>query len=194
MSLIATAVKHMIAAGMDADAIVAAVADMEAEITPTKSKGAERQARYRERNKTSQSVTSDDSDANPSPLCPPLDKETPPTPPKEINPPPISPQPFPRLPIADAGLWADFLKNRKAKRLPNTATAHERLKRDLAAMASQTGWTEAAIFRACVERGWGGIYDPTDGAKPSAKPEAHKDFMRKRYAEAEPPPVVHAIE
>lgn len=193
MSLIA----KLIEAGTPADlvaevAMTLARAEVAQEAIETRrSKDRERQQRKRG------NVTSRDNmgqDVTPSPLCPPLDKETPPTPPKEINPPPISPQPFPRLPIADAGLWADFLKNRKAKRLPNTATAHERLKRDLTAMAAQTGWTEAAIFRACVERGWGAIYDPTDGAKPTAKPEAHKDFMRKRYAEAEPPPVVHAIE
>jgi hypothetical protein len=49
MAVIAAALKHMIAAGMDADAIVAAVAEMESAATPPRSKGAERQARYRER-------------------------------------------------------------------------------------------------------------------------------------------------
>lgn len=185
-------------AGAPMEAILIAVRALEERDAEVDAKRAvERDRKRRQRQRDSHGTVtgqSEDITANPSPLCPPLDKETPPTPPKEINPPPISPQPFPRLPIVDAGLWADFLKNRKAKRLPNTATAHERLKRDLAAMASQTGWTETAIFRACVERGWGAIYDPTDGAKPTAKPEAHKDFMRKRYAEAEPPPVVHAIE
>ena len=34
-----------------------------------------------------------DNESTPSPLCPPFDKETPPTPPKEIKSPPISPQP-----------------------------------------------------------------------------------------------------
>ena len=54
---ISVAVKHMLAAGMPADAIVAAVEEMEACIAPSRSKAAERQARYRERNKASQSVT-----------------------------------------------------------------------------------------------------------------------------------------
>ena len=54
---IAVAVRHMMAAGMDPDAIVAAVAEMEAAAVPQRSKNAERQARYRERNKASQTVT-----------------------------------------------------------------------------------------------------------------------------------------
>lgn len=83
MSIIATAVRHLIAAGVSGDDLVRAISDMEAELTPRtplRSKGAIRQERYRERNKTSQSVTSDDSDASP-------DKESfPQTPFKETNP------------------------------------------------------------------------------------------------------------
>jgi hypothetical protein len=59
-------------------------------------------------------------------------------------------------------LWADFLKNRKAKRLPNTASAHRKLQTDLAAMAAQTGWPPGQVFAACVAKGWGAIYDPRD--------------------------------
>lgn len=104
-------------------------------------------------------------------------------------------KPFPRLPVAEPEVWDDFLKNRKAKRLPNTATAHERLKRDLAAMAKQTGWTEAKIFRVCVERGWGAIYNPVDGLKANSDPPpGHRDFMQRQYATALPSPEVHAIE
>lgn len=103
---------------------------------------------------------------------------------------------FPRLTISDDALWRDFLKNRKTKRLPNTATAHERLKRDLAEMAKQVGWSEAAVFRACVEKGWGAIYDPTSGGQQSTAPpaDAHRDFMRRQYADKAPLQEVHAIE
>ena len=85
MSVIASALKHMLAAGMPHEAIVAAVAEMEANAAPVRSAGAVRQQRYRERNKASQTVTGDvcdGSDATPSP------KEIPPTPPKEITPSP----------------------------------------------------------------------------------------------------------
>jgi hypothetical protein len=74
MSVIAAAVKHMLAAGMAHDAIVAAVEAMEAEMPAVKSSGAARMARYRERHKasqTSQSVTSDD------PLISPMVSPTP---------------------------------------------------------------------------------------------------------------------
>jgi 5-methylcytosine-specific restriction endonuclease McrA len=46
---IAVAVKHMIAAGMSPEAIVAAVAEMEAAAQPVRSNGAVRQERYRAR-------------------------------------------------------------------------------------------------------------------------------------------------
>jgi hypothetical protein len=77
VSLIAAALKHMLAAGMPHDAIVAAVADMEAAAGPVRSKGAARTAAWRERHKASQSVTSDESDACDASLSP---EQKPPTP------------------------------------------------------------------------------------------------------------------
>lgn len=68
MGVIATALQHMIAAGMPHDQIVRAVAAMEV-ATDTRSTGAKRQARYRERNKGTPMVTAlrqgDDMDCNP---------------------------------------------------------------------------------------------------------------------------------
>lgn len=63
MSVIAVALKHLIAAGVTGDALVTAVTEMETEIslTPYRSSGAIRQDRYR-RNKASQNVTSVTSD------------------------------------------------------------------------------------------------------------------------------------
>ncbi len=89
MSVIASALKHMLAAGMDHDAILAAVAAMEEEIANAprpRSAGAIRTERWR-KNKAShasQSVTCDDGDADVT-LTPSLDKEKSPRPPKEIN-------------------------------------------------------------------------------------------------------------
>lgn len=64
MSVIATAVKHLIAAGVTGDALVTAIAEMEA-ATDTRSSAAKRQAQYRERLnvKASQTVTNHNSDA-----------------------------------------------------------------------------------------------------------------------------------
>lgn len=83
MSVIATAVKHLIAAGVTGDALVAAIAEMEA-ATDTRSSSAKRQARYRENLdiKASQTVTNRDSDA--------AKEKSPQTPLKENK--PISPK------------------------------------------------------------------------------------------------------
>jgi hypothetical protein len=63
-------VRELIAAGVTGDALVTALERIEAAAAPVRSKGAERTARWRERHKPSQNVTSDA-------------KEIPPTPPKE---------------------------------------------------------------------------------------------------------------
>lgn len=64
--MIAVALKHMFAAGMDQRSILQAVSEMEAELSPKRSKGAERQARYeeRKRQKASEIVRPDASDGN----------------------------------------------------------------------------------------------------------------------------------
>lgn len=91
MSVIAAAVKHMLAAGMDPDAIVAAVADMELAAAPQvepRSSAAIRQARYRARKAESvtEPVTSvtdvmcDVTDASSPPFPRPLSPQTPLTP------------------------------------------------------------------------------------------------------------------
>lgn len=72
MSAISVAVKHMLAAGMTPDQVVAAIAEMEDTASPARSAGAARQARYRRR-KAAEGVTSDvtvtQSDApSPTPL------------------------------------------------------------------------------------------------------------------------------
>lgn len=192
MSVIAAALKHMLAAGMPHEAIVAAVAEMEANTPvqePARSKAAERQRRYRERNKASQNVTDvtpditgdDNRHADPLPLSPNENKSNPHTPAPENNSrvreadEPFDAHvadwkawrernPYPRPHWAPPPLWADWLKNRKAKKRPNTASAHDRLLRDVAALSARTGWPPGAIFQACVEQGWVGIYE-TDEMK-----------------------------
>jgi len=68
MGVIATALQHMIAAGMPGEQIVSAVAAMEA-VNDTRSAGAKRQARYRERNKDS-AATVGAGDVESAPLLP----------------------------------------------------------------------------------------------------------------------------
>lgn len=170
MSLIATAVRHLMAAGVTGEALLAAIADMEAQVRAEpkqRSAGAVRQERYR-RNKASQVTECDASDVAPSlSPAPFLSPQTPQTNPHPHTHPDITTRArkgadFPMLDCTDPETWADFLKNRKTKRLPNTASAHRKLETDLAAMVARTGWPPGKVFAACVERGWGAIYDPRD--------------------------------
>lgn len=80
--------------------------------------------------------------------------------------------PFPRPWWVNSGLWRDFKANRKAKRLPNTVSAHDKLLRDVEAMAARTGWPPGEVFAACVAKGWGAIYDPreTTNDRPKQRP------------------------
>src|SRR5690348_11234319 len=66
MGIIATAIEHMMAAGMSGDALVSAVADMEAAVG-TWSAAAKRRARPAARNTASRSVTRDAGDAGDAP-------------------------------------------------------------------------------------------------------------------------------
>ena len=188
MTVIATALKHMLAAGMSAEAIVEAVAAMEAALPAAepadrpRSKAAERQARYRERHKASQTVTRDvdnvtgDEKRNgrPLPLSPKDINSNPHTPTRD-NTPRVKAEahvaawwawrvkhPFPRPHWAARDVWADFLTNRKRKDLPNTKSAHTKLLRDIIAAMERTGWPPGRIFEACVEQGWGAIYDTNE--------------------------------
>ncbi|HLZ78829.1 MAG TPA: hypothetical protein VKQ09_05770 [Sphingomonas sp.] len=83
--------------------------------------------------------------------------------------------PFPRPDFADPQHWADFLANRKRKKLPNTATAHARLLSDIARLADEE-WPPGRILQHAAERGWAGIYDPREngnrnGQRPHHEPQ-----------------------
>ncbi len=188
MSTIATALKHMLAAGMPHDAIVAAVAEMEAAMPAAVDPVAERRRAYdreRKRNIKRNStgippapVETAESAENAPPSPPPNDnKSNPPTPAPEKTTPRAKAEahvaawwawrvkhPFPRPYWAAPQPWSDFLTNRKRKDLANTVTAHKRLLRDIEAAVARTGWPPGRIFEACVEQGWGAIYD-TDEMK-----------------------------
>lgn len=66
---------------------------------------------------------------------------------------------FPRPEWASPEVWADFLRNRKAKRLPNTATAHRKLLKDIAALVDED-WPPGRLLEEIVARGWGAAFDP----------------------------------
>lgn len=66
---------------------------------------------------------------------------------------------FPMIEGCDPQVWADFLTNRKRKRLPNTASAHKKLRDDLARLADDE-WPPSRLIQYAAAKGWGGIYDP----------------------------------
>lgn len=68
---------------------------------------------------------------------------------------------FPKPDWADGEVWADFLKNRKAKRLQNTATAHKGFLEDIARIATDE-WPPGRLLRHAATKGWGAIYEPDE--------------------------------
>lgn len=170
MSLIA----RLIEAGTPAE-LIEEVAMMVAEkraaekaMQEARDKARERQARKRERDLsrdvTQHNVTYCDSD------CSPLS-----APPNDIysNPPHLSPikqsggrDAFPCPDWCEPAVWADLKRNRKSKRLANTATAHSQFLREIQKLADDH-WPPGRLVEAIVARGWGGAYDPRDQGKPS---------------------------
>lgn len=191
MTVIATALKHMLAAGMPHDAIVAAIAEMEASAAPAVDPVAERRREYDRKRKREVRAsarvsavsggrpvdTADNADAAPLPLPPKDLISNPPTPAPENNTPRAMADahvaawqawrvknPYPRPHWAEPGLWADFMAVRKRKGATNTKTAHDKLIRDVTEMSARTRWPPGRVLRACVEQGWKGIYE-TDEMK-----------------------------
>ena len=175
--------KAMAEAGAPLEAILIALEAMEQRDQVIEEKRAgERERKQRQRAKQREAVgtvtgqsrdSHGDISTDPS-LSRPLSPQTPQTP--THTHPDITParkgRDFPMLDCTDAETWADFLRNRKAKRLPNTASAHRKLQTDLAGMAARTGWPPGEVFAACVARGWGAIYDPreTTNDRPKQRP------------------------
>ena len=149
MSVLAVAIKHLVALGMTGDALASAIAEMEA-AQDNRSTGAKRQQRYRdrlaERNEASQTVTRDDGVTPP----PSLDKETSPRPPKEIKPIPrvIDPREADPVQVIADG-WNDMASRTGLARIAKLTTERRRRIQARLAEHSQADFTEAI---AAVER------------------------------------------
>lgn len=178
MSVISAALKHMLAAGMAPDAIVQAVADMEAEMRlnvandAAPSTGALRQRRYRERHKASQNVTSDDGDGvvtvvtggdvppplSPSPLSSP---QTPKQTPHPHTPPRDTRTREARFPIPEgvtAEQWQGFTRQRKK---PLNQRAYELLTGKLLDL-DRDGYPPGEMIDLATLRGWETVFKPKD--------------------------------
>lgn len=189
MSVIAMAVKHLIAAGVSGDDLVSAIADMEAEMQesePARSSAAERQARYRARKKEEETVTRDVTLRNSVTNVTQKEekekrikkeKEEPPSP-KE-NPPKGGQKKggFPLPEGLDPEIWEEFRKHRREKRAVLTPTAEKRALAKLERMrASGTDPTEAV--RQSLENGWTGIFEPKEKANGTNRPTRTQDLAR----------------
>lgn len=172
MSIIATALKHLIAAGVAGDALVDAIADIEAQMVTTDPVAEKRRAYDRERKRAAKAAQStgippesaESTESADAALS--LDK-SPPDPQKLI---PIrgvnitrarEAGPFPRPDWADPQHWIDFLANRKRKSLPNTATAHKRFLADIEKWTDDE-WPPWRLLEHAAAKGWAAIYNPRE--------------------------------
>lgn len=168
MSLIA----RLIEAGTPAD-LIEEVAMMVAEkraservLEESRAKARERQAKKRERDEsryvTHCHVTECDNETGALSLPPNENISNPPThTPPDIYPARVRADHFPRPEWADAAVWADFLQNRKAKRLKNTATAYRGFLADIARHSSDE-WPPGRLLEYATMKGWGAIYKPEE--------------------------------
>lgn len=177
MSVIASALKHMLAAGMPADAIVAAVAEMEASLAhdPVAEK---RRAYDRERKRVSRSNVStghppDSTDiadkadtplSSPSPSFPP-DPQTNPTPayPRDNTPRARKADQFVCPNGVDPVDWEALIANRKSKRAALSDGAHRQILKKLEGW-ERDGWPPGPIVACAAERGWTTVFE-TDEMK-----------------------------
>lgn len=68
--------------------------------------------------------------------------------------------------------WADFLANRKRKKLTNSQTAHEGVLADLASLAD-AHWPPGRLVQHAAAKGWGSINYPTDGPQNGSRNGTH---------------------
>ncbi|MDH7638942.1 hypothetical protein QGN17_09390 [Sphingomonas sp. MAHUQ-71] len=157
--------KHLVALGMSGEALTAAIAEMQA-AEDTRSVGAKRQQRYRDRlnakrNEVSQNVTRDDSVTAPAPSPSPNEILNPnPTPTREsITPAREGP---PNLPVgASAEQWAGFVEMRRRIRKPLTARAQQLALRKLS-MLAENGQPPGAVLDQSTLNGWQDLFPLKD--------------------------------
>lgn len=91
--------------------------------------------------------------------------------------------PFPRPEWADPAVWADFLVNRKRKRLSNTATAHKGFLEDIARLTDPQ-WPPGRLLEVATRKGHAGIYpsikDDHSGHAPQRRVDAQPDLRGSR--------------
>ena len=175
MSIIATAVRHLMAAGVTGDALVEAIAEMEAAqpkdavAEKRRAYDRERKKRMREENKSGGSPP-DSADIADTPALSPSPNDYNSNPHPHTHPDNTTrardAEPFPKPEWADPQVWRDLKANRRAKRLPCTPTAHAKLMKDINKLTDDD-WPPGRLLQAIVARGWAAAYDPREDRKPS---------------------------
>lgn len=170
MSIIATAVRHLMAAGVTGEDLIAAIADMEAE--QPKDAAAEkrrawdrqRKAEQRERERLSTGrppESADNADTNPSPDKSPQTPKINPTPREHTHDARARGAAAWKCPDGvDRQHWTDFLANRRTKRLGFTPTAYRGQLKALDQLSDDDEWPPGRIVQFAAERGWGAFFDP----------------------------------
>lgn len=171
VSLTPAMLDAMVSAGCTSEQIAAVVkaslCEQDARRENKRANNAERQRRYRERHSNADNALEDvtvcDSVTSPPLSLPPNENNS--NPPTHTHPDVTTrarkADPFPRPDWCSEQIWNDLKANRKAKRLPNTASAHAKLLRDLEAM-SDDDWPPGRLLEAIVARGWAAAYDPRE--------------------------------
>lgn len=164
--------KAMADAGAPFEAILIAIQALDAkdaEILQRDKEQAERRARDAERKRNDRAAFT--KKARPRnvrgrskecPSDPPIDNTH--TPSVSPNGETDKPAVFPKPDWAEVSVWDDFLKNRKRKRLPNTATAHKAFLADITRIADAE-WPPGRLLEHATAKGWGAIYDPRQQIK-----------------------------
>lgn len=179
MSIIATAVRHLMAAGVTGEALLSAIAEMEAQVRAEpkpRSSGAIRQERYR-RNKASQVTES----VTPSPSLSPQTPQTHPHPCNNNIPARKGACPAKPDDVQDQ-TWRDFVAHRKAKRAAINETALAGIRRE----AEKAGWTLEAALAETVSRGWQGF--KADWVGPAKPAQAENSYLDRLIAKSSAPP------
>lgn len=187
MSIIATAVRHLMAAGVTGEALVQAIADME-ESQPKDAAAERRRAWDRERKRSAKAAKSGGIPVESAESAEKVETDPLSLPPNEnnSNPPAHShPEhesraregnPFPRPAWCADQLWRDLRSNRKAKHLACTPTAHAKLLRDIEKYTDDD-WPPGRVLEAAVARGWAAVpSDPRDDRKPRNERPANQHF------------------
>ena len=184
MSLSPAIVDAMVSSGCSVEQLAAvmkaALAEGDQHVSDRRAKDAERQRRHR----ASRDVTVTNGDSVTAPALSPSPNENNSNPHPHTHPDVTTRarEAFPKPDWADPQHWRDLKANRKAKRLPCTATAHAKLLRDIDKLTDDA-WPPGRLLEAIVARGWAAAYDPREDRVPRHASSARPPISNRNAAD-----------